>query len=602
MSGPRPDDGPMAPSPHTTRTPAGIFTGRRLLVLLSVALIAASCTSTDTTADPDASAIAELILENGRVYTVNPDQPWAEAVAVADGRIIFVGDTAGAADHAGPETERVDLDGRMVLPGLHDVHTHPAAIGADPRQSFCSFTEEMTPPDMAEIIASCAPSQPEEWVAGGGMSIWSFLASGVEPLGFLDQHLPDRPAVFLDISGHAVIANSAAFEQAGIDLSTPDPPGGAYLRDPESGELIGVALDTAADTLNAMAAPPSSDTAKDLAYENLQYILNEFAAAGLTSIVDARTFWQRGDHEAWIRAEADGLLPMRSILALWGYPQADDEQQLAELAALYRDDPESLLRFSQVKLYSDGLISNTTAALLDPYLVDLDIGTNGNRGLNYFTEERIARYVTELQDVGFDLFIHAIGDRGVHESLNAIETAALSAEGADHRHRLTHLDLVDPADRPRFAELGVIADFQTAGEFTLPDNWERDAGPFIGDRAADQFPMRDILDAGAVVTLSSDWDVSDFNPFVGLEHAVQMGERGLSLEEAIEAYTISAAYLMRQETITGSIEPGKAADLVVIDQNLFDVPTADIDNTTVLLTLLAGSATHRDPSFTDFGS
>jgi predicted amidohydrolase YtcJ len=279
---------------------------------------------------------------------------------------------------------------------------------------------------------------------------------------------------------------------------------------------------------------------------------------------------------------------VRAILSLWAYPLMNDNQQIAKLKTLYRNNPNDLVRVSQIKVYSDGILINSTAAMLEPYKKTLGEIPSKN-GLNYFTEERMTKYVAELEKVGFDFHIHAIGDRGVREALNAIE----KSQTEKGRHRLTHLEVINQKDFSRFKKSNITADIQVAGDFTNPKNWKENEF-LIGDRTKNFIPLKSLFDAGARITLSSDWDVSGLNPFVGMQNALTRNPQNLSdLQTVIKAYTLNAAYTMRQETTVGSIEVGKQADLIVIDQNLFEIPVNQISKTKVLQSFLKGEKVYQ---------
>ena len=229
------------------------------------------------------------------------------------------------------------------------------------------------------------------------------------------------------------------------------------------------------------------------------------------------------------------------------------------------------------------IIHNTTCAMHDNFLVDYFQLTTNN-GLNYFTEERIADYIAALESTGFDFHIHAIGNRGVHEALNAIEESS----NGNGRHRLTHIEYVLQADYSRFNQLNITADGQVAGEFTQPENWH-DNDEFIGAALnTANIPIKNLAGANARITLSSDWDVSDLNPFIGLQNAVTRAPQELTLAEAIKAYTVNAAYVMRHENKVGTLEVGKEADFIVLSQNVFDIAPNQINQTQVLATYLKG--------------
>jgi predicted amidohydrolase YtcJ len=231
----------------------------------------------------------------------------------------------------------------------------------------------------------------------------------------------------------------------------------------------------------------------------------------------------------------------------------------------------------------DGILINTTAAMHAPYEVNwLDLYQN--KGLNYFSQTRLEKYIKVLEPMGFDFNIHAIGDRGITEALNAIENAS----GGQSRHRITHVEVVDPEDLPRFKALNVIADAQVAGDFTQPAHWPENTALIGTERSKNLVPIGSLQAHDATLTLSSDWNVSTFNPFVGISHAVSRAPENITLAQAIQAYTINGAYAMQQDNIVGSIEVGKQADLIVLDRDLFAVTNEQIKNTQVLMTLLKG--------------
>lgn len=522
-----------------------------------------------------------LALINGKIYTVNEAQPWAEAIVIQDEKIVYVGSVEGANTLLNDDSKVVDLKGKLVLPGIHDTHLHPLEAGSD--RITCVLDSEKSLNDHLATLEACATGSGEEWILGWGHGLESLLESPIAPKQLLDNINPNRPIAIMEETSHSVWVNSKALEIAGINANTPHPTGGAILKD-ATGNPTGILLDSAGDEVFELAFAPTPEL-KAINYEGLLYGLSEVAKHGITSIVDARVYWQRGYLDAWEKAEKNNTLTARTVLSLWAYPGMNDDEQIAHLKSLYRNDPDSLLRISQIKFYSDGILHSSTAALHDPYLEYFD--EVGPRGLNYFNKERLTRYTTELERVGFDMHIHAIGDRGVSESLDAIE-AAQTANGKLGRHRITHLEMITPADKPRFSELGVIADFQLAGEFTMPEYFS-DMEPLIGNRAHEMLPVRDIFNTSATITLSSDWDVSSLSPFVGMQNALTRGDQSLpNLAEVIKAYTINGAYLMRQENNTGSIEVGKFADLIVVNQDIFEIPVTNIANTQVLTTILGG--------------
>ncbi|MEH6447760.1 MAG: amidohydrolase [Oleispira sp.] len=584
-----------------------------LAVLTTSLLQACGGAQAGGTSDNSAASKADRQLWlNGDIYTVNKAQPWAEAMVIEKGQLLFVGPESEAKAWVNETTQIHDLKGKTVLPGLHDVHLHPLEASSDEIQ--CILDSSKTVSIWVENIKACAKQNPPfdnagvpnaengEWLLGWGHSILTLVESAKEPRQLLDELNETRPIAIMEETSHSVWVNSKALELLKLDgiITEQNIAGGAVLLNAQ-GKSTGVLLDGAGDLAFDLAMAETPERL-ERNYQSLLAGLDEVAKNGITSIVDARIYWQRGYLKAWQRARDENALTARSVLSLWAYPNINDEEQIKHLTSLYENDIESMLRINQIKFYSDGITHNATSALLAPYEAGAYYEEVGPTGLNYFNEQRLTHYATELSKVGFNMHIHAIGDRAVRESLNAIEAAQLAnkAQGdktqgdkSIGRHRLTHVEMVAESDKKRFAELDVIADFQLAGEFTLPENFE-EMEPLIGDRAHAQLPVRDIYDTGAVVTLSSDWDVSSLSPFVGMQNALNRGEQSLpDLASVIEAYTINGAYVMDQDHLTGSIEVGKEADFIVIDQNPFKIDSNKISEIKVLKTILAGEIVYQ---------
>ncbi|KFX69478.1 hypothetical protein TMS3_0113750 [Pseudomonas taeanensis MS-3] len=531
---------------------------------------------------------AATLLHNGKFYTVNEQQPWASALAIdEDGRILAVGDSQALQAYVDDQTERVDLQGRLVLPGFQDTHAHVLDASSE-AQGDCTLSPEDEVPQWLEELSACNAEDEGEWLVGWGFALHRLLAEEESPRDLLDAVVADRPVTLMEETSHSYWLNSKGLELAGIDADSPDPVGGVIMRD-EDGRPTGLVLDNAGDLALDQALPPSR-VLEEVYYQAVLAGQDELAKNGITSVADARVFWRRGHLQAWQKAAQRDELKARTSLGLWAYPSLDDAEQLAELKALYQPgSADDLLRVNQIKFYVDGIIHNTTARLQQPYAESLP-GVD-RKGLYYFGPERLQRYVRELSDAGFDMHIHAIGDQAVNDALNAIQ-----AGGGQGRHRLTHVELVNKADLPRFKLLNVTADFQPSRYFAPP--FLRDNEPLIGQRSYQLLPLGQLHDAGARVTLSSDWDVNPLSPLGIMQNALSLGERSLpSLETAVRAYTLDAAYSLRQEQDTGSLEVGKQADLVVLDRDIFQLPVKQLGKTKVLWTLLGGEEVYRDPAF-----
>ena len=588
------------------------------IIVLAATLVACSQESTER---EQAIVAADRILVNADFYTVNETQPWVEAIAITDGRIVYAGDDDGARKFEGENTEIIDLDGRFVLPGFQDAHIHPLE-GASLETFFgCRLerlSNEVDNPELwIDYLSTCDDNERViEFVLGGGHDLSQLVDLGRMPKEILDEAMPGVPVALMEKSSHSFWVSSAALEQAGITKDTPDPQGGIIVRDPDTGEPNGILTDSAGDEMAhfALQATPALQQAR---YESLLASQDMMTSVGITSATNARVYWDRGNHEPWLRAEQEGTLKTRSIMAIWAYPHMEDDSQLQTIKSMYRDghyEDGSLLRWSQVKFYSDGVVSNNSGAVIEPYtrFVYPSLAKRP-RGGNYFTEERLNRYITELERVGFDVHIHALADRAVQESLNAIEYAQTQNPElvGKRRHQLTHLSLVHASDIPRFGELGVVPNIQiTYGddggeeeEIAEPPPEDEDSGgswiSLIANTQAEFSPLNEIHDAGGRIVISSDWDVSPMSPLVAVQTFVRDWAGDRTKDEALafvlKAHTLNPAWAMQHDEVTGSLEVGKFADLVVLDDNLFEIPTNRIRHTRVASTWLAGQVVYEAP-------
>ena len=522
---------------------------------------------------------------NAKIYTVNKNQLWAEAMIVEGNTIVFIGSNSEARNVLEDGSEEIDLEGKLVLPGFHDVHMHPMEVGST-STTFSLDENEVDINNYLPVIQQASQSNPgNNWLIGFGHSINTLLEAQESPLKLLDETVSNRPVIIMEHTSHSMWVNSKALELAGFTDTSENPIGGILMK--ENGKLNGILIDNAGDIVFQLAQKSLANS--DNEYDGMvSYVLPELAKNGITSVSDARTYWKRNQHKVWQQLAEDGRLTARFNLGLWAYPEANDNEQIASLKSLFSNDKNSLLKINQIKLYSDGITHNTTAALHSNYHVDF-FNQSSNNGLNYFSEDRIKKYIEELETVGFDFHIHAIGNRGIYEALNAIEKGSL----LQNRHRLTHVEMVDANDIHRFKQLNVTADAQVAGDFTQPHYWQENA-ELVGTTLANNLiPIKSFTDAGVRLTLSSDWNVSTLNPFVGIQNAVTRNPQNISLEEAIKAYTINAAYTMRQEAAVGSLEKGKLADFIVLNQDIFSIPKSQISQTKVVRTIFNGEEIYK---------
>jgi hypothetical protein len=556
------------------------------------------------------TAEAELLIVGAPVYTADPARPWADAVAVRAGRVAAVGPEREVADLRGPATRVLRLDGGLVLPGFQDAHVHTAAGGLELAQCDLHGVE---PQAYAATVARYAADRPgAAWVLGGGWVMDAFGADGPH-LATLDAVVADRPVLLESTDGHSAWVNSRALELAGITRATPDPPRGRIERD-AAGEATG-ALHEAAMYLVADHAPQPDQAEWEAAIERGQAHLHRL---GITAWQDAAV---RPAMLAAYRALAGrGRLTGRAVAALRWEP-GDGLAQLPGLverrqAAEGSGEPQGgapvdrslgRLRAGAVKIFADGVFENRTAAMLAPYL-DGDGRPTSNLGIAMLAADELAAVVTALDGEGFDVHVHAIGDRAVRDTLDAFEAAAAANGRRDARHQIAHLQFVHPDDRPRFRRLGVVANAQPY--WACLDGYMRQLTlPYLEpERAGWQYPWASLRRAGAVLAFGSDWTVSTANPLEEIEVAVRRVAPGdpdgepflpaerVDLPTALAAFTTGSAYALRLEAETGSVTPGKLADLAVLDRDPFDAAAGPIGATRVLATLVEGQPVHADPS------
>ncbi|OCP05715.1 MULTISPECIES: amidohydrolase [unclassified Ensifer] len=528
------------------------------------------------------SAAETLVITDAKVRTMNPTAPLAEAVAIDDdGVIIAVGDEASVLETAGTDVHVIKLGGRMLLPGFQDAHVHLVEAGIN--ASLCEFEPFASLEETKATVRDCVKQSEQEWVVGSGVSMTNLLDETDAPVGVLDEISADRPILILDDIGHGAWANSAALAAAGYDKIEGNPPGGIILRDQKTGAPNGIVLENAQQKLRNLAFPDTPENVK-FAYESMLPTLKTMAENGITTISDAGGFWPQGHLKAWEMAEKNDTLTLRAANALYVYPDLPFDAQVDKLTSFYSNDPNRLLKFNQVKVYVDGILEQRTGAVLEPYLKGPGIDHGFDSGFLYFDEATLDRYSKVLSEKGFKLHYHVTGDRGARLALDAIA----QSDPKPGPHRLTHLYLLDEADDARFKAEGVVADFQLAPS-SLSREYDTFIRKFIGERADHMMPAGSIEKSGATVVMSSDFDADELSPLVKIQTALQRTKDGApDVETAVKWMTINPAKLLNQDDKTGTIEPGKFADLIVIDRDIFDIPVKEIGKAAVEATLLQG--------------
>jgi predicted amidohydrolase YtcJ len=556
--------------------------------------------------------LPELVIRGGPVWTGNPAQPWAEAIGVRDGRISAVGSETDVRSASGPGVEVIDAAGGLVIPGVVDAHIHPPMAGIE--RARCDLTGVIEREDAVAAVAAYAAAHPEvEWIRGGGWSMAGF-PNGLPVASDLDRAVGARPVYLPNRDHHSAWVSSKALELAGITAGTPDPPDGRIERD-GAGAPTG-ALHDGAMSLVERVLPPL--TAEDHV-EGLLVAQRYLHSLGITSWQDA---WvplyddRRAAFEAYLSLASSGRLTARVVGALWWERDRGEDQVEGLLAA--REEAAAIgsdrFRATSVKIMQDGVCETFTAAMLTPYL-DVHGHESGGCGLSFVDPEALKGYVRRLDAEGFQVHVHAIGDRAVREALDAIEVASAArvpggggaGGGAGGRHHLAHLQVVHPDDLPRFASLGVTANFQPLWACE-DDQMVELTTPFLGEeRAAWQYPIGSLARRGVSLAFGSDWPVSTPDPMAELHVAVNRTPAGssgsgaearhpwlpnerISLDEALSAFTRGSAYVNHLEEECGSIEPGKQADVAVLDRNVFATDNADggIAAAEVRLTMVGG--------------
>jgi predicted amidohydrolase YtcJ len=578
----------------------------RVAAITAVAATAAAC-ATNPGSAPQATpgaqtANADFVFHNGRVYTVTEAAPWAEAVAVTGNAISYVGDEAGAMALAGPDTQVIDLGGKLLMPGFVEGHIHPF-LGA-----FLTSGVDLQLPTRADALAAIekyAAAHPVGPVRGFGWRVDMFGPDGPTAAD-LDEVLPDRPAFFFAIDGHSIWVNTKALEMAGINRDTPDPiPGFSFYARDAQGNPTGYVLEVVAELNIVNAIEPIS-------VDNMATLLTSWtpkaSRAGITSVFDAGVP-PIGDDQAEIlslytAAEKRGELPFR-VVASYSVKNPPVDDAVARLTEAQKRVSSELVRTSVLKIVGDGTQGGYTAWLLEPYADKPD-----SIGSSPFTVEQWHQLIGAADAAGFDVHAHACGERTARVALDAIEGAISANPPRDRRHTVAHLVYVDDADGRRFGELGVIAQFSANWLSADPDTIMSMGARYGTPRKDLLYRPQQVLKSGGRISLGTDWPAAGyFSTYKPLD-AIQIGvtrqligepdaevlppvDQRLTVAEAVHANTLGAAYQLRLDDKVGSVEQGKLADLIVLDRNIFDIDPHEIHGATVTMTMMNGKIRHQ---------
>ena len=538
----------------------------------------------------------ETIYTNGFIYTVNPDQPTAEALAVRDGVIIAVGGNEEVRAQVSDRARVVDLEGRMLMPGIHDMHAHPMEAGE--KYNFqCAFPFTFTVEQIVAKLAECAAETPPgEWIRGGQWAMELMETDTVPHKDILDAITRDHPIYLGDSTVHAAWLNSRGLAEMGIDADTPDPQGGVIIREPGSMEPTGILVDNAAYNIISKLPAYTEEQYKDA----LEWSMHEMNKVGVTTIKDALADGR--SLKAYKGLDDSGRLTMKvSVSIAWKMLWTDYEKNVRERAGYATENVGTEF----IKIMLDGIPPTRTSAMLDPYLPDEKHGDSFTGKLIH-SPEQLTGDMVYLDGQGLTVKVHATGDRAVRVTLDAVEAARKANGDSGMMHEISHAELIHPDDIPRFRQLNVIAEFSPI--LWYPSLLVQVMTQVIGEERANRFwPTRALLEAGAHVIYGSDWPsvVPDPNPWPGIEamvtrrdpYGVHPGalwpEQAVDLETALRIFTINGAVAGKHAHRTGTIETGKSADFIVLDRNIFQVPVEDISETEVLLTVVSGREVYR---------
>lgn len=546
---------------------------------------------------------ADTVIVNARIYTVNPQQPWAEALAIRGEKIVAVGRTRDMAAIRGPSTHVIDGEGRLVLPGFTDCHIH--FLDGSLSRLQVNLDEAKTVGEIQRKVKEYADAHPDlAWILGRGWNYLVFNPSGLPDKSSLDDIIPGRPVYLESFDGHTWWANSKALQLAGITSASADPAGGTIVRNAKTGEPTGVIKEDAADDLVRRVIPPPRH---EQIVAALVGGMREANRVGLVRAISPDGVSVRGgDFHAlnvYDELRRSGQMTVRFDVALRIQPPALTREEVVEIKAARERYNDDWLSAGKAKFFLDGVIETRTAAMLAPYASD------SQAGRLLWDPAKYREAIAELDRQGVQIFTHAIGDRAIRLGLDAYENAQKANHTHDARHRIEHIEDASAGDIPRFGELGVIASFQPLHAY--PDDdvlkiWSGNIGP---ERAQRGFAWHSVASTGGVLAFGSDWPIVTLSPWPGVQNAVTrqtiegtppggwLPQERISLDDAIKGYTLGAAFAGHREKTEGSLEPGKLADLIVLARDLFKIAPNEIAKTEVLMTMVGGKVVYKSAAW-----
>jgi predicted amidohydrolase YtcJ len=568
-----------------------LCTATLLIAVFSISAFAASDNTSQT---------ADIIVTNARIYTLNPQQKWAEAIAIRGDKIIAVGERKQVEALRRPSTKMIDAGQRLLLPGFADCHIHfmDGSLGL----TRADLNEATTVAEIQKRVKAYADAHPNElWIQGMGWTYPTFGPSALPNKKILDDVVPDRPVYLIAFDGHSSWANSKALAMAGIDRNTPNPPNGTIVRD-ENGDATGALKEAAGDLVSSKTPVPTRAERLDA----LRKGIREANRVGLVRVHSAGQDFEYLDLYDDLRKS--GELTLRFYIAYFLDPPGLTPQSIAliENARRKYSSSDDWIEGGAVKTMLDGVVEAHTAAMLAPYSDDPT-----QSGKLFWDPDKYKANIADLDARGLQIFTHAIGDKAVRLALDAYQNAAEVNKTRDARPRIEHIETISAVDVERFGKLGVIASMQPLHSYPDDDTlniWARNVG---AERASRPWVWRSIQEKGGALAFGSDWPVVTLNPWRGVQTALTrqtsegnppggfVPQQRLSLEDTIRAYTLGAAFAGRRENSEGSLEPGKLADFILLDQDLFKIEPSEVGKTEVLITVVGGKIVYQSPNWKD---
>jgi predicted amidohydrolase YtcJ len=536
---------------------------------------------------------ADILIVHAKIYTVDGKKPWAQSLAIRKGKILAVGTDEQVERFHGIGTKLIDAGGKLVLPAFTDSHIHMTDGGLSLKRVNLEDAK-----DLAEIqnrLRAYADQHPDEkWILGRGWDYPLFAPEMLPNKKLLDKLFPALPVFLESYDGHTFWVNSKALTLAGITNTTTNPLNGEIVRDPKTGEATGALKESAGELVRKVVPKPEY-------VERLNALRAGIKLANKNGI--ARVDSAGGDFEQLDLLQElrrENQLTVRFRIAYVLTPPELRGQDLDAVEFARKRFHDEWMDVNSVKFFLDGVVETHTAAFLDPYTDD-----PSTKGSLFWDPEKYKAAVAELDRRGFQLYSHAIGEYAVRTALDAYEFAEHKNHAKDHRNRIEHIETIADADIPRFGKFGVIASMQPLHSYPDEDTfdvWARNIGP---ERASRAWVWKSIAQHGGHYTFGSDWPIVTLNPWEGIQTAVTrqtsdgkppggfVPSQKLTVEEAVEGYTIDAAYAGHLEKSEGSLETGKVADVIMVDRNIFEIDPHTIDQTKVVLTIVGGKIVYE---------